>query len=79
MVALIALSYVVKKGRSEMSYRSSTLRRLPPHTRKLARLINDLDSVERRLKNYLETVRELELWAKTAQAQAKFSIKDQES
>ena len=60
-----------------MAYRSSTLRRLPTQTRKLARLINDLDSVERRLKNYLETVRELELWAKAAQAQA--TAKDQES
>lgn len=53
-----------------MAYRKATLRRLPPETRKLARLINDLDSIERRLKNYLETVRELELWAKAAKKQA---------
>lgn len=62
-----------------MTYRKVTLRRLPPETRKLAKLINDLASVERRLKNYLETVRELELWAKTAQARAKFSNKEAES
>ncbi|MBW2673825.1 MAG: hypothetical protein JRD89_10495 [Deltaproteobacteria bacterium] len=54
-----------------MGYRRITLRRMPPETRRLARLINDLDSVNRRLKNYLAVVQELELWAKAAQARKK--------
>lgn len=45
-------------------YRRLTLRRMPTHTRKLARLINDLESVTTRLKNYLPTVQQLELDSK---------------
>jgi hypothetical protein len=36
-----------------MSYRKSTLRKLPPMTRKVARLINELESTTRRLDNLL--------------------------
>jgi hypothetical protein len=44
---------------------------MSPEARKLAKLIADLESVTRRLKNYLAIVQELELWAKAAQAQKK--------
>ncbi len=44
-----------------MAYRKSTLRRLPPFTRKYARLLGDLDSVLRRGKNLLEEMSRLEL------------------
>lgn len=43
-----------------MAYKKITLRRLPSKTRELARLINDLESVARRLKNYLPEVKQLE-------------------
>lgn len=43
-----------------MAYKKLTLRRLPKETRKLARLINDLESTTRKLKNYLATVESLE-------------------
>ncbi len=42
-------------------YRKATLRRMPPETRKYARLLNDLDSVLRRGKNMVETISRLEL------------------
>jgi chorismate-pyruvate lyase len=32
-------------------FKAKTLRRLPPETRELARLLNELDSVTRRLRN----------------------------
>lgn len=54
-----------------MAYRKSTVRRMPPATRKLARLINDLDSVQRRLKNYMADVSEMELWATSARNRAR--------
>lgn len=37
-----------------MPYRKKTIRSMPPQTRDLARLINQLDSVTRKLKNRLE-------------------------
>jgi len=36
-----------------MGYRALTLRHMPPDTRKLAHLINDLESVNTRLKNFI--------------------------
>jgi len=36
-----------------MAYKAKTLRRMTPDTRKLARLINELDSTLTRLKNLL--------------------------
>ena len=44
-----------------MAYRKATLRRMPPATRKYARLLNDLESVLRRGKNMVEEVSRLEL------------------
>jgi len=42
-------------------YRKATLRKMPPETRKYARLLNDLESVLRRSKNLVETISRLEL------------------
>jgi len=42
-------------------YRKSTLRRMPPVTRKYARLLGELDSVLRRGKNLVEDIQLLEL------------------
>ena len=44
-----------------MAYRKATLRKMPPVTRKYARLLNDLESVLRRGKNMVEEVSRLEL------------------
>ncbi len=43
-----------------MAYRKRTLRTMRPQTRKLARLIGEMEGLTRRLKNYLEVVAELE-------------------
>ena len=47
-----------------MPFRRATLRRMPPVTRKYARLLNELDSVLRRGKNLVEEIRRLELDSK---------------
>lgn len=44
-----------------MAYRKATLRRMPPETRKYAKLLNDLESILRRGKNMVETISRLEL------------------
>lgn len=44
-----------------MAYRTKTLRRLPPTTRRVAKLINAQESVTRRLKNLLPAIERLEL------------------
>lgn len=43
-----------------MAYRKRTIRRLPAFTRRYARLVNELDSVTRRLKNMTEEIARLE-------------------
>jgi len=43
-----------------MAYRRKTLRQMPEHTRKLARLIGELESVSRRLKNELANIEDIE-------------------
>ena len=47
-----------------MTYRKKTLRTMMPRTRQLARLVNDLESVQRRLKNFVDLVGDLELDAR---------------
>jgi len=42
-------------------YKKVTLRRLPPRTRAVARLINELESTARRLSNRLEDIRLMEM------------------
>ena len=41
-------------------YQSKTLRHMPPETRKLAKLINEADSVVRRLRNRIPEIAQLE-------------------
>ena len=43
-----------------MAYRKKTLRSMSPTTRKVARLIGELSSVERRLKNLLPEIKRIE-------------------
>ena len=42
-------------------YRKATLRRMPPVTRKFAKLLGELESVVRRGKNLVEEIARLEL------------------
>ncbi len=44
-----------------MAYKRKTLRAMPPKTRKLARLINELDSTVRKLKNTLPDIANAEI------------------
>ncbi len=44
-----------------MAYRKKTLRSMSPVTRKVARLIGELDSVARRLKNLIPELQRLDL------------------
>ena len=44
-----------------MAYRKATLRRMPPETRKYAKLLNELESVLRKGKNLTEHIARLEL------------------
>jgi hypothetical protein len=46
-----------------MSFRKKTLRQMTPTTRKVARLIGELSSVERRLKNLLPEIKNIEFEA----------------
>ena len=43
-----------------MAFRKKTIRKMSPTTRKVARLIGELSSVERRLKNLLPEIRNIE-------------------
>ncbi len=58
-----------------MPYRKATLRRMPPETRKYAKLLNDLESVLRRGKNMVKTISRLELDSR-ALAHAKEKAKE---
>ena len=50
-----------------MAYRRKTLRSMSPTTRKVARLIGELGSVERRLKNLLPAIRNIEFESQALQ------------
>ena len=52
-------NYAQKGG--DVVYRKATLHKMPPVTRRYARLLNDLESVLRRGKNTVEKVSRLEL------------------
>jgi len=54
-----------------MSYRKKTLRNLPPNTREFAKLLNELQSVERRLKNLMEKTEQDEMMARAEAARQK--------
>jgi len=62
-----------------MAFRKRTLRQMPVHTRKLARLIGELESVARRLKNELVNIEDIERWNRVEQKrQAHYRGKDNE-
>ena len=44
-----------------MAYQKKTLRSMSPTTRKVARLLGELGSIERRLKNIIPELQQLEL------------------
>jgi len=58
-----------------MGYQRKTLRKLSPEARKLAKLVNELDSVTRRLKSLVPIVQDLEIWEK-AERQRQAYIKE---
>ena len=58
-----------------MALRKSTLRRMPPVTRKYAKLLGELESVLRRGKNMVEVIQRLELDSR-ALAHAKEKAKE---
>ena len=51
----------VVRARPNPAYRKSTLRKMSPVTRQLARLIGEQVSVTKRLKNLMAKVKEMEL------------------
>ena len=57
-----------------MPHRKKTLRRLPPTARKVARLADDLHSVETRLKNLIPTIVDLEMWERAEKKQSAAAI-----
>jgi len=57
-----------------MATRKRTLRNLPPVTRKLIRLCDELESVERRLRNMRATIEDLELVARAEEARRRFQV-----
>jgi hypothetical protein len=54
-------------------YKKKTLRTMMPATRQYARILNDLDSVLRRLKNLREAISSLELDSRALHAQQKYN------
>ena len=49
-----------------MPYLRKTLRNMPPHTRRVARLLNELESVHRRLRNTMDAMALQELFARAS-------------
>lgn len=47
-------------------YQRKTLRKMPPHTRKVARLLNDLESAHTRLRNLMPELQTLERYARAS-------------
>lgn len=60
-----------------MSYRKSTLRRMPVVTRKYAKLLNEMESVLRRGKNLIEEIQRLELDSQALWAQSQAKSRDE--
>ena len=48
-------------------FRKLTLRRMRPHTRKVAKLCNELESINNRLRNLLQDIELLETTAKQSE------------
>ena len=51
--------------------RRKTLRKLPPETRKVARLIGEMESATRRLKNLLPEIQMMEMWKRSEEKRQK--------
>ena len=51
-----------------MAYRKKTLRTMSPTARKVARLIGELDSVSRRLKNLIPELKDLDFQSRALEA-----------
>jgi len=58
-----------------MAYRKKTLRTMSPTARKVARLIGELDSVSRRLKNLVPELQLLDFQAKALQSAKGFPVR----
>jgi hypothetical protein len=65
----------VEKGVCFMAYKKKTLRRMQPITRRYARIINELDSVLRRLRNLTEDIARLELDSRALYKRREFESK----
>jgi len=61
-----------------MSYRKKTLRRLPPTTRRYARLVNEAESLARKLKNLTEEIARLEFDSRSLFARNEYFRKEKE-
>jgi len=57
-----------------MPHRKKTLRRLTPQARKLARLADELHSIETRLKHLIPTIVDLEMWERAEKKQSAAAI-----
>ena len=73
--ALCFIALLGKKGGDEMAYKRKTLRAMPAKTRKLARLINELDSTVRKLKNILPDIADAETAERAMFNQQKHTLK----
>jgi hypothetical protein len=51
-----------------MAYRKLTIRRMKPVAREGAKILNDLDSIRRRMKNWLAKVEDIEMDARALDA-----------
>lgn len=60
-----------------MSYRKRPLRHMPPETRKVARLINELESATRRLKDLIPGIQSMELWERADQTRQRAFAKEE--
>ncbi len=49
-----------------MPLRKKTLRRMPPLTRRMARVLGEIESAHTKLRNILEDVQSLERWERAA-------------
>ena len=62
-----------------MAYRKNTLRLMFPTTRKVARLIGELDSVTRRLKNLMPEIKRIEFESQALKAAKQASPIEQDT
>lgn len=61
-----------------MPYSKKALRNMPPHTRRVARILNQLESSHRRLRNTIPHLIQEELWT-SADAKQRAALEIQET